>query len=361
MDGPLRVGVIGTGIGAVHVEVFAGLPDTMVTGVCSAQRSRAEALAAKHGVPFATDDYCQLLERVDAVVIATPPALHAPMGLDAIAAGKHVFCEKPLADSLAAARALRDAAQAAGVVNMLNLQLRHAPEYAHAKRLIEQGLLGRLALADARITMNPQDYLRASNWSDTKAAWFTDAGQAGGLLASSAGPHLVDLLLWLGGPIVEVAARTVVAQPSVELPDGTRAAVSSEDGFIILARFAAGGIATLRGVPVAYHGGGWTLELHGSDGSLLAADGALRAGRGDAHNTAVTDETMRAGEGGLAPVTLPAMPEMRAALAAQFVAAARAGGPSPAPSFADGVAIQAVLEASLAAARGAQWVAVPAS
>src|SRR6476660_8985865 len=95
----LRIGVVGTGIGAMHVEVFGCVPGVAVAGVCSAQLARAQALAAKHDVPFATNDYAALLERVDAVVIATPPGLHAPMGLAAIAAGKHVLCEKPLADS----------------------------------------------------------------------------------------------------------------------------------------------------------------------------------------------------------------------------------------------------------------------
>src|SRR4029079_7500636 len=79
----LRVGVVGTGIGAMHVEIFGRVPGVEVTGVCSAQLTRAQALAGKHNVPFATDDYAALLERVDAVVIATPPGLHAPMGLAA--------------------------------------------------------------------------------------------------------------------------------------------------------------------------------------------------------------------------------------------------------------------------------------
>ena len=341
----LRVGVVGTGIGAVHVEVFGSVPGVEVAGVCSAQLARAEALASKHGVPFATDDYRALLERVDALVIATPPVLHAPMGLAAIAAGKHVFCEKPLADSLAAARALRDAARTAGVVHMVNLQLRSAPEYAHAARLVGEGYIGRLAVADVRINMNPVDYLRTSLWSDSKAAWFTDAAQAGGLLASSAGPHMLDLLLWLGGPIVEVAARTLVAQPEVELADGTRTTgISSEDGFLILARYASGALATLRGVPVAYHGGGWTLELHGTAGSLATADGTL-CGASDAD-----DE--------LAALELPQLPDMRLAIATRFTEAARAGGPTPAPSFDDGLAIQAVLDASVRAARSGEWVAV---
>src|SRR5207248_5257235 len=89
--------------------------------ICSAGAARAEAVAGRFGVPRATDDYRDLIgPGIDAVVIATPPAQHARMGLDAIAAGKHVLCEKPLAASLAEARALRDGARAAGVVHVVN-------------------------------------------------------------------------------------------------------------------------------------------------------------------------------------------------------------------------------------------------
>jgi predicted dehydrogenase len=217
----------------------------------------------------------------------------------------------------------------------------------HAAQLAGAGYLGQLALADVRINMNPVDYLRGDIWSDSKAAWFTDAAQSGGLLASSAGPHMLDLLLWIGGPVAEVAARTLVAQPEVELADGTRArGISSEDGFLILARYASGALATLRGVPVAYHGGGWTMELHGTAGSLTVDDGALRGATN-------ADESLQ-------PVELPDMLDMRIGIATRFAEAARAGGPSPAPTFDDGLAIQRVLSASIAAARSGEWVAVPA-
>src|SRR6478672_8209867 len=98
MSGMVRVGVIGTGVGIAHIDALLEIPDVVVTGVCSARRDRAATVAARYGLPFATDDYRALLAGpVDAVVIAAPPALHAPMALAACAAGKHVLCEKPLA------------------------------------------------------------------------------------------------------------------------------------------------------------------------------------------------------------------------------------------------------------------------
>lgn len=343
----VRVGVIGTGVGVAHIEALRQVPGVEVRAVCSAQAARAEAVAARFDIPRATTDYRDLLSPdIDAVVVATPPALHAPMGLDALAAGKHLFCEKPLALSPAEARALRDAARAAGLIHMLNHQLRFAPAYARAAELAREGYLGRLTVADARITMNPVDYLHSPAWSTSKAGWFTDAAQAGGILAGSAGPHLVDLLLWYGGPIAAVAAQIAVTRPAVTLTGGAEVRdISAEDAFLVLARFGGGGLATIRGVPVAYHGGGFALELNGVAGALAVDGGRLRG-------ATVADDA-------LADIALPAdTPPDRVVIATRFVDAIRVGGPSPAPNFDDGVAVQAVLAAILQAARTGVWVEV---
>ena len=196
----VRVGVIGTGIGAEHIRAFQQVPGAVVAAVCSAQRERAEATARQFAVPRATTDYRDLLGAdVDAVVITTPPALHRQMALDAIAAGKHVFCEKPLAATLAEAIEMRDAAEAAGIVHMINHQ--HA-----VRRLVrddagaDRRRISRHADARGRAChLNPADYLRGPIWSDSKAGWFTDAAQGGGILAGSAGPHLFDMLRWCLG------------------------------------------------------------------------------------------------------------------------------------------------------------------
>ena len=347
MTQPVRVAVVGTGIGVTHIEVLRQVPGAEVVAVCSAQPERARSVAERFGIPRATADYRELLgPDVDALVLATPPALHAPIGLDALAAGKHLFCEKPLAATLAGARALRDAARAAGVVHMVNYQLRFAPAFARAHELAGDGYLGRLTVADARISINPVDYLRAPFASGSKVAWFTDAAQAGGLLGSSAGPHLADLLLWYGGPVEAVAAHTAVTHPAVSLADDREVRdISAEDAVLALVRFAGGALATVRGVPLAHHGGGFSLELHGTAGALAVEDGAL-------HGATASDD-------GLAPLELPGdAPQDRLVITTRFVEAVRTGGPSPAPTFDDGLAAQAVVDALLEAARTSRWVGV---
>ncbi|HET9015628.1 MAG TPA: Gfo/Idh/MocA family oxidoreductase [Thermomicrobiaceae bacterium] len=346
MAATVRIGVVGTGIGTEHVRVFQDTPHARVVAVCSAQRQRAESAAHRFDVPLATDDYRDLLgPEVDALVVATPPALHAPITLDAVAAGKHVFVEKPLAASLDEARAMRDAARAAGVVHMVNFQLRFAAVFARAKVLVDEGYLGGLAIADARMSLNPVDYLRSSEWSTSKADWFTDVARRGGFLGSSAGPHLADLLLWLGGPIAAVAARTAVTRPTVTLAGGETVAVAAEDAFLILVHFASGALGTLRGVPIAHHRGQWALELDGLAGTLIARNDVLLA-------ATAADREPEA-------VALPEeVPHDREVIAGRFVEAIRAGAPSPEPSFADGFAAQALLEAAMTAARSGRWVDV---
>jgi predicted dehydrogenase len=268
------------------------------------------------------------------------------MAMQAIAAGKHVLCEKPMAASLAEARAMRDALNAAGLVGMLNFQIRFAPSFAEARRLHEAGRLGRITMIDSRMLLNPIAYLRIPDWSSSKVAWFTDAARAGGVLASSAGPHLIDFALWYGGPIVEVSARTAVMHPQVRLTeDGEPVQVTAADSFVMLARHAGGALTTIRTVPIGWQESEFTVEVHGTRGSVVAERaGGLRAAFGD--------------DRAYAPLIPPGEDYDRTLIGRRFIAAVRAGGPSPTPNFDDGVAAQAVIEAALAAAEAGTWVAV---
>jgi predicted dehydrogenase len=342
----VRVGIIGTGIGVEHIRAFQQVPGATVAAVCSAQRERAEVTARQFDIPRATTDYRDLLgSDVDAVAITTPPALHRPMALDAIAAGKHVFCEKPLAVTFAEAVEMRDAAEAAGVVHMINHNMRFSASYATMQGHIAAGYLGTPTLADARVNLNPADYLRAPLWSDSKAGWFTDAAQGGGILAGSAGPHLVDMLRWCLGEVEAVCGGASVAVPSVTLADGSEiGGITAPDTFVALFRFANGALATVRGVPIPYHRGGFSIEFNGTAGALMATNTELKG--------ATTDDP--------APreLPLPEAPWDRAGIAMRFVRAIQEGTLAPAPNFRDGARVQAILEALDEAIATRSWVSL---
>jgi predicted dehydrogenase len=342
----VRVGIIGTGIGVEHIKAFQRVSGAAIAAVCSAQRERAETIARQFDVLHATTDYRDLLgPDIDAVVITTPPALHRQMSLDAIAAGKHLFCEKPLAATLAEAVEMRDAAEAAGVVHMINHNMRFGASYATMRERIAAGYLGAPTVADARVDLNPADYLRAPLWSDTKANWYTDAAQGGGILAGSAGPHLVDMLRWYLGEVVAVCGVAAVAVPALTLADGSEVRdITAPDTCIALLRFASGAMATVRGVPIPYHRGGFSIECNGTAGALFATNTALKGATAD--DPAPQD------------IPLPDAPWDRAGIAMRFVRAIQEGEPSPEPNFNDGVAVQAILDALDAAIAAQSWVAL---
>ena len=283
---------------------------------------------------------------MDAVVITTPPALHRPMALDAIAAGKHVFCEKPLAATLAEATEMRDAAEAAGIVHMINHQTRFGPTYAEMQRLMAAGYIGTPTLADARISMNPADYLRGPMWSTSKTGWFTDVAQGGGILAGSGGPHLFDLLRWCWGEVAAVTCTAAVTVPAITLADGREiTGITAPDGFIALLRFVNGAMATVRGVPIAYHRGGFSFEFNGTAGALFVTPADLKGATSD-------DPAPQ-------PLPVPDGPQDRVGIAQRFIRAIQDGDTNAAPTFRDGVAVQAILDALDEAIRTQSWVTLP--
>jgi predicted dehydrogenase len=342
----VRIGVIGTGIGAEHTRALQQVPEAVVTAVCSAQQRRAEATAEAFGIPRATTDYRDLLgDNVDAVIITTPPALHRQMTLDAVAAGKHVLCEKPLAVTLDEAREMLAAAEHAGVVHMINHHMRFGATYAAMHDRIAAGFLGTPTQADARVNLNPVDYLNGSMWSDSKAGWFADAAQGGGILAGSAGPHLIDLLRWCWGDVESVCGGASVSIPTIPLKGGGEiTGITAPDGCIALLRFANGGLATMRGVPIVYHRGGFSVEFNGTAGALIATNTELRAATAE-------DQAPE-------PIPLPDTPQDRVGILMRFVESIRAGEGPPAPTFADGVAVQAILAALDEAIATGTWVPV---
>jgi predicted dehydrogenase len=342
----VRIGVIGTGIGAEHIRMLQQVPEAVVTAVCSAQQRRADATAEAFGIPRATTDYRDLLgDDVDAVILTTPPALHRQITLDAIAAGKHVLCEKPLAATLDEAREMLAAAERAGIVHMINHHMRFGANYVEMHKRIAAGFLGTPTLADGRIGMNPIDYLNGAQWSDSKVDWFVDVAQGGGILVGSAGPHLIDMLRWCWGEVDAACGGAMTSVPTIPLKNGGEiTGITAPDGCIALLRFTNGGYATVRGVPIAYHRGGFSMEFNGTAGALTVTNAELRA--------ATADD--RAPE----PVSLPDTPPDRVGMLRCFVEAVRAGAPSPAPSFADGVAVQAILAALDTAMATRTWVQV---
>ena len=163
---------------------------------------RAATLAAQLGWRRSSAEWLDAVrsEDIDVVDICTPPALHAELAVAAIAAGKHVFCEKPLANSTAEALRIRDAARGAGVVTQAGFNYRHTPAITFAKQLLEAGAFG-------EPLQFRSSYLQDAAFGADPTRWRAQRNTGGSGMVGDIGSHIIDLAEYLFGDIVKVAAR----------------------------------------------------------------------------------------------------------------------------------------------------------
>ncbi|WP_433220578.1 Gfo/Idh/MocA family protein [Dactylosporangium sp. CS-047395] len=256
-----RAIVCGTGFGLrVHVPALraAGFE---VAALVGRDADRTARRAARLGIPAGFDSLVAALNATaaDVVTIATPPDTHAELAALAIAAGRHVICEKPLALTVAQAEALTEAAAAAGLVALVGTEFRWDPAVEAVRAAIATGLIGRPHTATV---LRSYPILAAAD-APTPAWWF-DRSRGGGWLRAN-GTHLIDQLqLWLG-PIVDVAA---VLGQSVPRPAG-----DADDGYAVLLRTAGGAIAVLQESAATWGEPAEVTRIAGTDGTVSIVDG----------------------------------------------------------------------------------------
>ena len=219
------IGVIGVGLmGSLFARLASQLPDSKLIGVADVDENRAAQVGHSLGVP-AFGDYHGLLSipEVDAVVVATPDALHLEPALAAAQAGKHLMIEKPLATTREDGSRIIEACNAAGVTLMVAHVLRFDPNYGEAFKAVRSGKLGEIVHINAR---------RNTSIADAKRL----AGRV--TITFYLGSHSVDLIQWVvGSPVVEVTAvsvRKVMTQFNID------------DTVMSLLRFENGAIGTLE-------------------------------------------------------------------------------------------------------------------
>jgi predicted dehydrogenase len=229
-----RIGLIGVGnIGTAHRRAIAfcvkrGLVDAEITAVCDADPARRESAAAKSGARLATADPAELIgsSDVNTVYICTPTASHRELALATLAAGKALFCEKPLAFNGADAAEMRDAARRAGVTHQVGLVLRFSPVISVTRELIRDGALGRPMTA---VLVDDQFFPIQGHYNSTWRADVTLAG-AGTLLEHAI--HDIDVLVTCFGPVRRVfgVTRAFFENPGVE--DVSSSVLEFEDGTV---------------------------------------------------------------------------------------------------------------------------------
>ncbi|HEY7294964.1 MAG TPA: Gfo/Idh/MocA family oxidoreductase, partial [Dehalococcoidia bacterium] len=193
-------------MGQLYARIAAELPQTRLVAVCGQSAGPVDAVARRWGVPgYADGGYRRMLDEhpgIEAVVVATPEWLHLDPALAVIEAGKHLFLEKPMATSVAEARRIHAAAEAAGITLLVCHQLRFDPRYALAKEAVERGEIGELLHIYARRNTTTLAAARVQGHIPL-TCWIS--------------PHELDLLPWIAGSrVVSVAARTHGDAPEPE-------------------------------------------------------------------------------------------------------------------------------------------------
>jgi predicted dehydrogenase len=257
---PRGFGIVGTGIiAAMHADAIATLPGARLVAVTDVDADAAAVFAASRG-GTAERDLDALLARgdVDVVCVCVPSGLHAEVGMQAVKAGKHLAVEKPVDVTLEAADRLIGAARMAGVALTVISQHRFDPGLIEAKRLIDEGALGRLVLGEARTKWyRGQSYYDSAGWRGT---WAMDGGS---LL--NQGVHYVDLLRWLMGPVAEVTAVCTTQAHQIEV----------EDTSLAIVRFTSGAVGTIVSSTAVFPGFPQRLEITGTGGTVIIEDGRL--------------------------------------------------------------------------------------
>jgi predicted dehydrogenase len=279
--GEVGVGLVGYKfMGRVHSNAYHQVPrffdvdpTPAMRAICGRDEEAVKAAAASLGWEDYETDYYRLLERddINLVDISTPGDTHRDLALAALEAGKHVLCEKPLANTLSEAQEMMEAAGSAGTVTMICFNYRRAPAIQLAKRLIDEGRLGEIrhwrAVYLQDWALDPQLPL----------IWRFRREMAGSGSLGDLGAHLIDLAHFLVGSITEVIGtaetfieeRPLLEQESPAAGETEMGRVTIDDAVAFLVRFAGGAIGTFEATRLAPGRKAYeSFEINGSNGSL---------------------------------------------------------------------------------------------
>ena len=348
----LRLGIIGTGnMAASHAENYQGIRGVKLAACCDLEADRVRKFAARFKIPRTYTDPAALLdsEELDAVSVVTPDASHAAMSLAAIQHGLAVLCEKPLATRLADARRMREAARARGVVTHVNFSYRNAACVQAAAARIRKGDIGRVLHVEASYL---QSWLVQDTWGDWRTAdtftWRLSRrhGSAGTL--GDIGCHVYDLAAFLCGPIQEISCRLATFDKGVPAEQIGPYVLDANDSFVSTVRFQGGGVGTVHATRWATgHLNSLRIRVYGDE---AAVDVDL-----DRSTTSYLLARPPAARrmASWKPVKAPPCPTQYQ----RFVAAVRRGT-SDESDFANGLAVQAYLDASFMSDRRGRPVKV---
>lgn len=248
----MRVGLIGAGLqGWRRAPVLKQFPGTEVVIVATAHQETAERLANSIGCQ-ATTNWAEVVEKdLDAVLVCTPPHLHAPISIAAMKTGKHVLCEKPLARSLDEAEEIVKVAQENGVKLKCGFNHRHHPGIQQAREWFDKGIIGELNFLRCRYGICGRP--------GYEKEWRAKPEIAGGGHLMEQGIHAIDLFRWFLGEFTEVVGFTATRFWDM---------APLEDNAFALLRTEKGQVASLHSSLTQWKNL-FSFEIFGQDGYIL--------------------------------------------------------------------------------------------
>ncbi len=279
MATPLNVGMIGYGfMGRAHSnaykqvgQFFPSKYKVVLKAACARDAAKIQPFADQWGYESVETDWRKLIERkdIDVIDICTPNNLHKEIALAAAANKKMILCEKPLALNGVEGAEMVAAVEKAGVPNMVWYNYRRIPAVTLAKRLIEEGKLGRIFHYRAKFL---QDWtIKADLPQGGQGLWRLDAAAAGSGVSGDLLAHCIDTACWLNGPMSSVSAlmETFVKERMHNLT-GKVEKVGIDDACIFMGKFANGSLANFESTRYARgHKALYTFEINGENMSLF--------------------------------------------------------------------------------------------
>lgn len=364
----LNIALIGSGfMGRAHALAFAVADRTFdlpraphVALLADRDLPKATAAAASLGIARASGDWREAIDDagIDLVAIATPNRLHAPIAIAALEAGKAVYCEKPLATTIAESEAMTAAAAASGLPTAVGFTYLYNPMIVLARELIAGGEIGEVT---AFRGIHAEDFMASA---DAPFNWRCEPDQAGGALADI-GSHIIAMARHLVGDIAVVSGRLHTAYPTRRDAQGTDRAVTVDDQMDAVIEFASGATGTLAASWIAGgHKMGLAFEVSGTRGSIAFTQERFnelrlyRSGPGRTNGFTTICAGPEHGDYGAfcpAPGHQIGYNDLKT-IEVKAVVEAAAGLPSAAKSFADALAVERVADAIRRSHREGCWI-----
>jgi predicted dehydrogenase len=265
----IRVGIIGTGqIGTSHIRRYQEIPEAEIIAVADVREDAAKKVATQYNIPHTFTDYHEMLKRddLDSVDVCLHNQLHRPATVAALEAGKHVYCEKPMAATAADARAMMAAAQRTGKQLRIQMGTVFSPEAQAAKQMIDRGTLGRVYyVKTSHYRRRGRPYVDGYG----SPAFVQRDNSGGGALLDMGIYHMGRMVWLLGNPPIE----TVTASTFQEIPmDEKRRAESgySVEEFVT-------GLVRFKGNITMFFEEAWASNMdRGSGDQIMGSLGGLK-------------------------------------------------------------------------------------